>query len=373
MKKAIVFVWDNFGPIHADRCEAVSEHYRDTREVVGVELNASSSVYDWNSESGIGFKKITISNGGGNESGLPGFFVLLRALFKFFGGSYFFCHYERPSIFICAVLLRLLGQNVYVMNDSKFDDYPRSLILEIVKYIFYMPYKGAISASKRSFDYMRFLGFKESSIKTNYDSMSIDRIRKMSGALPAPMGVEHEGRHFTVIARLVEKKNLFLTLDAYAIYSNAVMSPRRLKIAGSGPLEKDLKVHAQALGVECLVDFMGFVQAQEVSKLLTTSLCLLLLSTEEQFGNVVIEATAMGLPCIVSTACGARDVLVRSGVNGFIVEPENAEGAAYFMRLLCKDKELWMEMSEKSATFSASGDVSGFVASVIELDSGRIK
>ena len=65
--------------------------------------------------------------------------------------------------------------------------------------------------------------------------------------------------------------------------------------------------------------------------MLRKSLALILPSTEEQFGFVVLEALALGIPVIVSENVGARDLHVRTGVNGFIFEPDNEKGLAFFM------------------------------------------
>jgi glycosyltransferase involved in cell wall biosynthesis len=67
------------------------------------------------------------------------------------------------------------------------------------------------------------------------------------------------------------------------------------------------------LGLEDLVDFRRFVQTQDICRILGSMLALLLPSTEEQFGNVIIEAMVMGVPVILSFNCDARDLLVLTG------------------------------------------------------------
>jgi glycosyltransferase involved in cell wall biosynthesis len=115
------------------------------------------------------------------------------------------------------------------------------------------------------------------------------------------------------------------------------------------------------------VVFHGFVQAEGICRILTSTLALLLPSIEEQFGHVVIEAQAMGLPVILSHNCGACDLLVRSGVNGFVIEPDNPQGMAFFMSLLCADEELWRKMCLATRSFVAQGDVRLFVEAVASL------
>ncbi|MCI0736747.1 MAG: glycosyltransferase [Beijerinckiaceae bacterium] len=201
----------------------------------------------------------------------------------------------------------------------------------------------------------------------NYNALSTDRIRRLAGVAKAPGGPPFESRHFTVVARMVPKKNLSMMIEAYAIYRAQSPKPRDLHLCGSGPLEPRLRSETAALGLKEFVIFRGVLQIDDVCQTLGTTLALLLPSTQEQFGNVVIEALAMGLPVIVSENCGARDLLVRNGVNGFVVEPDNPAGLAYFMGLLDTDESLWRRMSLATQRFADLGDASQFAKSVLAL------
>jgi glycosyltransferase involved in cell wall biosynthesis len=356
-------VWDNFGPPHADRCDALSKALG-SGVICGIELNERSRDYEWISDSRPSFKKVTLRPA---RHKVASAVTLFRAIRQERAGAVFFCHYERPEILLAALLTRLAGIAAFTMNDSKFDDYPRMLLREIGKRLFFLPYKGALVASRRSADYVRFLGIRADRIAHGYDSISVKRIRESSAAEPAPAGVGHCDRHFTIVARLIEKKNIKLALDAFALQRRAGAPDRRLVICGSGPLEGELKSQVADLGVSDRVEFRGFVQTAEVAATLATSLALILPSVEEQYGQVIAEAQAMGVPVLCSDNCGARDELVRTGVNGFVFEPDNAQGLAYFMECLSRDAALWTRMAEASAGFAAKADVNRFVEGVARL------
>jgi glycosyltransferase involved in cell wall biosynthesis len=359
----LVFVWDNFGPLHADRCDAVAAKFAGCREVIGLELAAKSTVYAWVPESGVTFTKITLFKGRAIEE-VPFGERLLKTLRGCFSmgrdTKFFMCHYEHPVTLIVSSILRLFGRSVYAMGCSKFDDYPRSLRRENIKRIFYLPYCGGIASGVRSRDYMRFLGLNENSIKTEYNTVSLSRIQALSGAPPAPEGVPFSNRHFTVVARFVPKKNLSMALKAFTSYAAQVQNPRHIHLCGSGPLEAELRQQARDNGVEHLIHFRGFLQTADICRAYATSLVLLLPSIEEQFGNVVLEAQAMGLPVILSENCGARDRLVRTGVNGFVIEPDNQAGMAFFMKLLSEEEDLWTEMCLAAREFGRRGDAERF-------------
>jgi glycosyltransferase involved in cell wall biosynthesis len=106
------------------------------------------------------------------------------------------------------------------------------------------------------------------------------------------------------------------------------------------------------------------MQTEGVAKKLAMSVALILFSCVEAFGNVVIEAQAMGLPVLISEVCGAWDNLVRTGVNGFVVEPNNAAGLAYFMSVLSEDRDLWEQMCRAALKSSQLGDVAEFARGV---------
>ncbi|HEY2470446.1 MAG TPA: glycosyltransferase [Terracidiphilus sp.] len=366
----LVFVWDNFGPLHADRCNAVAKRFDGRDQVIGLELAGRSKVYDWLPEDGTHFRKVTLVGGRTLEEipFLQLFEKTLSACLSMGRGSkYFLCHYQEPAIFLVAGALRLLGRKVYTMGCSKFDDYTRNLPRELIKSFMYLPYNGAISSGIRAQDYMRFMGFSPEKIASPYNTVSLDRIRDLSGAPAAPEGVPFRDRHFTIVARMVAKKNISMALTALKLYAEQVSSPRALHIFGTGPLEAELRHQVREAGITELVHFRGFLQTEEISRAYGSTLALLLPSIEEQFGNVVPEAQAMGLPIILSDNCGSRDVLVRSGVNGFVIEPDNPNGLAFFMKLLSEDESLWRSMCFASQQFVQRADTDRFAEAVEAL------
>lgn len=361
----IVFVWDNFGPMHDDRVRAVEKAYGGRARVVGIELFRKSDTYAWANDHNTDFKKMSLFEGtGARRSIFKVASAIVRCCLSVKATHIFMCNYERAYILLAAIILRLLGKKVYTMGDSKFDDYQRELWREVGKSLYYLPYSGGLSDEVRSSDYMRFLGVTHSRIATPYNTLSIERLRGLSGTVPAPGGTDFNDRHFIIIARFVPKKNLSMAIEAYSIYCRQTERPRLLHLCGSGELEPMLRARVEALGLSNQVVFRGFLQYNDVAEALGNSLALILASIEEQFGNVVIEAQAMGLPIVLSDNCGARDRHVKSGVNGFIIEPDNPDGLAFFMGLIARDQELWRRMCYSAASFAERGDVTRFAEAV---------
>ncbi|MEQ1770197.1 MAG: glycosyltransferase [Devosia sp.] len=366
-KRPIVFLWENFGPYHVDRVEAVIDRVGDSRKVVGFELVARSPEYDWDASSSPRFEKHTVRAYGEPLNAWRDFWALLGFTFRVGRGEYFLCHYDMPAIFLLAWWLRLSGSRAYTMFESKFDDRPRRVGIEFMKAVAFWPYAGVLYGGTRTRDYLRFLGLPETRLQPGYDTISVTRTRKLAAAEIAPAGVPYHQRKLVSVARLLPKKNLHTLLRSYALYRETDPAPRALHVLGSGPLEAELRALADTLGVTESVIFAGFVQSDAVARTLASALALLLPSIEEQFGLVVIEAQALGLPVIVSDNVGARDELVQSQVNGYVLEPANIEGIAAAMTDIATDERLWQQMSRRSQDFVALGDTPRFAEGVLAL------
>ncbi|AFU98945.2 glycosyltransferase family 4 protein [Simiduia agarivorans] len=80
-------------------------------------------------------------------------------------------------------------------------------------------------------------------------------------------------------------------------------------------------------------------QQSNVSKWLTESDIFVQYSTTEGLSRSIIEATAAGLPCIVSNV-GGNSEIVENGINGFLVDPDNSDELINAMKKLCNSPEL---------------------------------
>ena len=369
---ALVFMWEHFSAYHVDRLEAVARAFRGRYAVVGIEVAARSRTYAWKPVKDDGsFERHTLFPDGVAEEipprrKLQGF---LRVLRRYRPAGVFLCNQDQPEILAACALLRLRGVRAYAMLDAKFDDMPRKVLKEAAKQLVFRFYRGGLVAGQRHRDYYRFLGLPPGWAKTAYDTVSVERVRRQAGTDLAPGGKPHGRRDFVVVARFVPKKNIQTAIRAYARFRAICPdAPQRLLLSGSGALEAEYRALIAELGIDGVV-FCGFLDADAVARMLAGALALLLPSVEEQWGLVVNEAVALGIPVLCSDNVGARDTLVRSGVNGFVLESSNHEGFAACMALLARDPGLWRRMSLASHALAPLGDVLEFVRGVSELGS----
>jgi glycosyltransferase involved in cell wall biosynthesis len=134
---------------------------------------------------------------------------------------------------------------------------------------------------------------------------------------PSPVTRRNDSLKIGYVGRLVEEKGLDDALDALAIGG----APVSLSIMGQGPHEAKLRRRVDELALSERVTFRGWGPPAEVSAFLRGLDALVLLTrttnaVREQFGRVIIEAQACGVPVIGST-CGAIPDVVGDG--GWIV------------------------------------------------------
>ena len=138
----------------------------------------------------------------------------------------------------------------------------------------------------------------------------IDITRFASGGPPR--------EHLVVSAgRLVWEKGHQDLLRALAAMRARGLETRAL-IVGAGPEEARLKAHADELGIAHLVEWRGSVPYDEMPAVFARASCFVLASLpspfwEEQFGMVLAEALAAGVPVVAASSGAIPEVLDGAG------------------------------------------------------------
>lgn len=113
----------------------------------------------------------------------------------------------------------------------------------------------------------------------------------------------------------------------------AMFPGSELRIAGSGPLARQLEEMASRLGLDSCVAFLG--HRVDVDDLMRSSDALVLSSSWEGMPNVVMEAMANGIP-VVATNVGGVSELVVDGETGLLCEKQNPQALARAMIALAR-------------------------------------
>jgi len=116
-----------------------------------------------------------------------------------------------------------------------------------------------------------------------------------------------------------------------------------LRLVGDGSKTEQLRELTETLGIKDRVNFVGRVQHQFVPQELAKLDIYVALSHLESFGVAAIEASAAGLPIVVSDAGGLSEVTL-NGISGIVVPRNNPEMAAIAIEKLVLDPELRSKM-----------------------------
>lgn len=360
-------LWSQFSAYHVDRLQAVGRRLEGRAEVIAVEVTSHSQVYAWApSEEVKGTRKIRLfSDIGWEDIGIlrrwwAEFRALRRCDVVFVGIGY----NEGDALLLCFAL-RLVGVRVVMMTASKWDDRPRRILAEVGKGLLLSGFSAALVGGARQKAYVRFLGFRRRPVLCGYNTVDMQRIRSEAAALIGEGQPAFADRPFVFVGRFVAKKQIEGMILAYAGYAKRVGArAHRLLMVGSGDLEPQLRQLCVDLGVSDLVDWPGFLAADEVAARLANGLALLLVSREEQWGLVVNEALGVALPVIVSAQIGAREALARNLENGYVVMPGSIHGIRSAMEAIASDEQAWEAMSRASAERAWIADSERFADAV---------
>lgn len=144
------------------------------------------------------------------------------------------------------------------------------------------------------------------------------------------IGSEKDGRFKVLyLSRIEVAKGVFEMLDSFALLEGRDPEGYQFTIAGDGPALAGLKRRAQELDLKN-IKFKGYVEREEKSACYADADGFCFLSYTEGMPNAVLEAMAMGLPLVSSSAGGLKDIL-EEGVTGFLVRYDrNAEPGRRF-------------------------------------------
>ena len=165
---------------------------------------------------------------------------------------------------------------------------------------------------------------------------------------------------FVFIGRIARDKGINELCKAMEKLSG--FAPVRLVLVG--PNEDDLDPISQEakdlIANNSAIEYVGEKYGDELLAYYAAADCFVLPSYREGFPNTVLEAGAMGLPCIVTDINGSREIIVE-GENGVIVPPRNADALFQAMLEMVRNKPNREYMAGKARDMIASRYEQGFV------------
>ncbi len=313
----ITFLVQRIGPYHHARFRALAAV--DSLALSVIEFRAHDAVYAWSE----------VADGGQYRRWRsPSVPALVAALERDPPAAIVTVGYSDPEVSCVTAWALQRGTPLVVCSDSTRDDEPRSAMKETMKRAVLAAYDAALVSGRRAHDYLETLGVPAARrfqpwdvVDNGYFAAGADRARLESARLREERGLPPN--YFLCAARFVPKKNLDGLIRGFARYVQAAgRDAWSLVISGSGAGEAELRAVARAVGVDDRVLFPGFIQYGELPSWYGLAGAAVLPSWSDQWGLVVNEAMAAGLPVLVSDRCGCAPDLIEPGKNGFLFSPD---------------------------------------------------
>ena len=199
-------------------------------------------------------------------------------------------------------------------------------------------YDIVLTVSKSTKKKLVKMGVKEDKIFVvggGVDLKEIDSIEEQKSSKPKILYV---GR----LVKLKKVENLLLAFKKIILR----FPETELYIVGSGPQENLLKKLAEELNISSKTFFTGYVSEEEKIRLMKSAWVLVQPSIAEGFGLVLVEANACKTPVVAVDSGGPREV-VKDGITGFLVQPNNINQLAEKIIELLEDKNKMVKMGEE--------------------------
>jgi glycosyltransferase involved in cell wall biosynthesis len=108
----------------------------------------------------------------------------------------------------------------------------------------------------------------------------------------------------------------------------------RLALVGDGPHRQALEQHFEGTPTH----FVGYLQGLELASAFASADAFIFPSRTETLGLVLLEAMAAGCPVVAARKGGIVDI-VQDGVNGYLFDPDDPQGATYATQQLLEQSQ----------------------------------
>lgn len=148
-----------------------------------------------------------------------------------------------------------------------------------------------------------------------------------------------------MLGRLDKQKNIPLAIKAFRKLSQWYPDIR-LNIYGEGIETEYINSLIKEVGLQNICYLKG--RTSNVEKVLSESDAFLMTSDFEGLPNSLIEAMAMGLPCISSACQTGPSDLIQDGENGYLFEPNNLDALVRKLKMLLDNPQKGKALGQKA-------------------------
>lgn len=376
----VVVCWEQFGPYHFARFRALRAAAR-PRRLVGVEIARATTTYQWENVVEEEILSLYDDRPVERSRALGVGLRFARLLRRERVRAVFLPGYYPPRNTALLLAARAGGCRCVMMNDSHAGTERKGGARTAAKHLLVRLFHSALVAGAPQRRHFAGLGMRSDRIFTGYDAVDDALFRAAAAAARRDADGNRARlclprRYFLSVGRFVPKKNLVVLVEALAALRRS-LGPARcpsLVLVGAGPDEARLGAAAAAAGIPLTkiggagepppgggeIGVYGFRQIEELAIFYALAEAFVLPSVREEWGLVVNEAMACGLPVVVSRVAGCAEDLVEPGGNGMLFDPGSAGELAVALGWLAADDGLRVRLGRRSAEIIAGWGCDNF-------------
>jgi glycosyltransferase involved in cell wall biosynthesis len=328
-------LWAQYGPYHLARVGAL-QRLHEAGRVYALEIGSRTSDYAWNRAT-VGLQLHTLCENSVAErvSFSRVFFQARRKLSALRIDVCFLPSYYPKQSLAALLAAKSLGIKTVMMNETHAGTARSTGVAAGIKRRLIGLFDAALVGGAPQKRYFASMGFPEDKIFTGYDAVDNDFFARRAGEVrgrAAEVRARYDlpEHYFLSLGRFVAKKNLAALILAYRAFLD--LNPdcqTHLVMVGSGEEDSTLRGLCSRLNLPIYdhappsvqtsgrrtpgVHFYGFRQIDENPVFYALAKAFVLPSLYEEWGLVVNEAMASGLPVVVSETAGCVEDLLEPG------------------------------------------------------------
>jgi len=156
--------------------------------------------------------------------------------------------------------------------------------------------------------------------------------------------LEKNVKLISFVGRFSFEKNLFTLIQVGPVLIQEFPNLKFILI-GDGEEKENLIKEIKKNNLQNHFIFPGFLEKEQVYEIVSASDLFVLPSFYETFSYTVLEAMALGVP-VVATKVGGIQELVKTGINGFLVQRNNIKELKEKIKEVLKNKEIVQKFSQ---------------------------
>ena len=314
----LLFTIEKIGPYHNARYNKISESKDFNLNVL--ETNTSSKRYPWRDPLNKNYNVFDLPQKKGIFSKFKNSNNVLKILKKTVPDIVYINGWHENISFYLIFICQLKKIPVVIFSDSRFRDSKRIIFLELIKKLLLKGCSSAVVAGKESENYLIRLGFKKEKIFKPLDVIDNKYFSSKNSS-------KIKNNYILCVARFIKRKNHIAILNAFESYKKKG-GQLNLILIGSGPEKENIINAKEQLSNASNISIESWKDISELKEYYSNAKVFVLLSNVDQWGLVINEAMASGLPCIVSYGCGCYFDLVKDKKTGWGIDPKDKDRLA---------------------------------------------